>query len=94
MEMSTSLRLPVEVKQRVARLAVARATTPHAFMVEAIEEKVQAEEAHSEFVAEATRRLAKMKRLNRGIPAAEVFRHLLLRSQGKKSKRPVARKLK
>lgn len=91
--MSTSIRLSPTTRRRVARLAEARETTPHAFMLEAIEEKVAAEEAHAAFVAEARRRLSEMKKTGRGIPADEVFDYLLSRARGKPSKRPKARLL-
>ena len=41
--MAVSLRIPPEVKKKVARLAEAQDTTSHAFMLEAIREKVDAE---------------------------------------------------
>lgn len=62
-------------------------------MLAAIEEKLQAEEAHAQFVAEAARRLKRMKKANRGIPAAEVFDYLLERANGKAARRPRGRKL-
>ena len=39
--MSVSLRLSPELKKRVARVAASKETTPHALMVEAIEEKLE-----------------------------------------------------
>jgi len=38
--MAVSLRVPPEVKKKVARLAEAQDTTSHAFMLEAIREKI------------------------------------------------------
>lgn len=91
--MAVSLRLPEPLKKRVARLARMRATTPHALMLEAIDEKLQAEEAKQALLAEAKRRLARMKRTGTGIPAAEVFAYLEARAGGKAAARPRARKL-
>lgn len=91
--MAVSLRVPEAVKKRIAKLAQSRKTTAHALMLEAIREKLDAEEARAAFHAEAKRRLARMKRSRRGIPAAEVFDYLERRAQGEAAARPRARKL-
>lgn len=91
--MAVSLRVPENVKKRIAKLAQRRKTTPHALMLEAISEKLDAEEARAAFHAEAIRRLRKMKRTGMGIPANEVFEYLELRGQGKVAARPKPRKL-
>ena len=90
--MAVSLRVPEDVKKRVARLAAAQDTTAHAFMLEAIRDKVEAEEARTAFHEEARLRLARMKRSGRGIPAAEVFGYLDARGQGKSPPRPKSRR--
>ena len=90
--MAVSLRVPDDVKKRVDRLAVAQDTTAHAFMLEAIRDKVNAEEARAAFIAEAQRRLARMKKSGKGIPAAEVFAYLDARAKGGNPARPKARK--
>ena len=41
--MAISLRIPDDVKKRIARLAARRDTTAHAFMLDAIREKVEDE---------------------------------------------------
>jgi predicted transcriptional regulator len=46
---TTSLKLDIEVKQRVQRLAVARRRSPHWLMREAIEEYVEREEKREQF---------------------------------------------
>lgn len=91
--MPVSLRIPETVKRRVEKRAQAQQTTAHAFMLEAIEEKLACEEARAAFHAEAERRLAKMKRSGTGIPAEEVFAYLLARASGRKPARPKARKI-
>lgn len=90
--MPVSLRVSPAMERRIARLAQAKATSAHAFMLEAIQEKVDAEEAREAFHAEAERRLARMKRTGKGIPAEEVFDYLRARALGEKAKRPKARK--
>ena len=91
--MAVSLRIPEAIKRRVEKLARARDTTAHAFMVGAIEERLLAEETRAEYHAEATARLARMKKTGKGIPAAEVFDYLRQRVQGKAAARPKARKI-
>ena len=91
--MAVSLRVPPEVKKKVAKLAEAQNTTSHAFMVEAIREKLEAEEARAALHAEGKRRLARMKRSGRGIPADEVFDYLEQRALGKPAVRPKPRRV-
>ena len=91
--MPVSLRVPVEMAERIAKLVDARDTSAHAFMLEAIQEKLDAEEAQAAFHAEAQRRLAGMKKTGKAIPAAEVFGYLRARVRGEKTRRPKARKL-
>ncbi len=91
--MAVSLRLPLEVKKKVARLAEAQDTTSHAFMLKAIRDKVEADEARAAFHAEGRRRLARMKKSGLAIPADEVFAYLEQRALGKPAVRPKARRI-
>jgi len=91
--MAVSLRVPPEVKKKIAKLAEAQDTTSHAFMLAAIQEKIEAEEARAAFHAEARRRLARMQKTGLGIPAEEVLAYLRERARGGKPARPRARKL-
>jgi len=91
--MAVSLRIPDDVKRRVEKQAGAGDTTAHAFMLEAIREKLVIEETKASFHAEATRRLARMKKSGKSLPAGEVFDYLRDLAQGVKASRPKARKL-
>lgn len=91
--MAVSLRVPDPLKKRISRLARARATTPHALMLEAISEKLEAEETREAFITEAKRRLARMKKTGAGIPASEAFAYLEARARGQAAARPRPRKL-
>ena len=91
--MAISLRIPDDVKKRIARLAARRDTTAHAFMLDAIREKVEDEEARLAFHEEAKRRLARMKKSGLAIPAGEVFDYLRGRAEGGKPARPKARRI-
>jgi predicted transcriptional regulator len=50
---TTSLKLDVEIKERVSRLASARRRSPHWLMREAIEEYVEREEKREQFRQDA-----------------------------------------
>jgi predicted transcriptional regulator len=91
--MAVSLRLSEDIRKRVSRLAAIRDKTAHAFMLEAIAEKVEAEEIRAQFHAEAKRRLARMKKSGEAIPAEEVFDYLSSRARGETAIRPKARKI-
>ena len=91
--MAVSLRIPEHVKKRVEQLAGAQDTTAHAFMVDAIREKLEAAEARAAFHAEAKRRLARMKKSGLGIPAREIFAYLDKRARGGKPARPKPRRV-
>lgn len=91
--MAVSLRLPEAMKQRLARLAEAQQTTPHALMLDAIREKVDAEEARAAFHAEAKARLARMKKSGLAIPAEEAFAYLGKRAAGGTAVRPRPRRI-
>jgi predicted transcriptional regulator len=91
--MAVSLRVPENVKKRIAKLAKAQDLTPHGFMLEAIREKLEAEEARAAFHADAKRRLARMKKTGTGIPAEEVFEYLKQRAEGRAAERPRPRKI-
>lgn len=91
--MAVSLRVPDDVKSRVEKLAAAGDTSAHAFMIDAIREKVLAEEARASFHAEGIKRLAKMKKSGLGIPGDEVFDYLSRRANGENPPRPKPRKI-
>lgn len=91
--MAVSLRVPEDVKRRVEQLAGEQDTTAHAFMVDAIREKLEAEEARAAFHAEAKRRLSRMKKSGLGIAAAAVFDYLEKRARGAKPARPKPRRV-
>ncbi len=91
--MAVSLRIPPEVKKKVERLAEAQDTTAHAYMLKAIREKVEAEEARAAFHAEARKRLARMKQTGMGIPAEEVRAYLRELAAGGNPPPPKPRKI-
>lgn len=53
---TTTIRLTEELKARIARVAERNGTTPHGFILGALEEKVDEAERRRDFVDEAERR--------------------------------------
>lgn len=90
--MSASIRLTAGTKRRITALVARQETTAHAYMVAAIEERLAADEARLAFHAEGERRLARMKKSGKAIPADEVFSYLDALARGGKPARPKARK--
>lgn len=90
---TTTIRLPDELKARVAEAAHRAGTTPHNFMLEAVAEKTDQAERREDFHASAERRYAAFLETGKSIPWEEMRRYLVDRVHGKKPPRPVARKL-
>jgi len=89
---TTTIRLPAELKERVAAAAERAGTTPHSFIVQAIAEKADAVERQNSFVAEAEARYAAIVASGKTIPWREMRAYLEKRSSGAKPPRPKARK--
>jgi hypothetical protein len=62
-------------------------------MLEAIREKLEAEEARAAFHAGAKRRLQRMKKTGTAIPAADVFEYVRRRAVRAAARRPKSRKI-
>lgn len=90
---TTSIRLPDDLKQRVARLAEASGLTPHGFILQAIEAQAAAAEEQAEFQRLAQARLRKFKATGQAVPWSEARQYLLDRAAGKAVPRPKAVKV-
>ncbi len=90
---TTTIRLPDELKARVAAVAREAGTTAHGFMLEAIAEKTDAAERRADFHAEAERRYEEFLQTGMSIPWDEARRYLEDRLAGRPAQRPVPRKL-
>ena len=90
---TTTIRLPDDLKSRVAAAAKRSGTTAHGFILEAIAEKTQQAELRADFDAVAEARYAEIVSSGKAIPWAEMRKYLEARVSGKPAKRPVARKL-
>ena len=90
---TTTIRLPEDLKARVASAAKKTGVTAHSFILEAIAEKAEQEERHAAFDTEAEERYARIVETGKTIPWQEMRSYLETRLSGEKAKRPVARKL-
>jgi len=90
---TTTIRLPDELKNRVARAAKRAGTTSHNFILEAIAEKAEMVEKRNDFIATAETRYANIVESGKTIPWKDMQRHLADRMAGKRSPRPNAKKL-
>ena len=90
---TTTIRLPEELKARIAVAAKRAGTTAHNFILHAVEEKTTREERRSDFHDVADQRYADIVANGNAVPWSEMRRFLEDRLNGKPAKRPAARKL-
>ena len=85
---TTSLKLPDELKDKVATLSQGVAQTPHAYMVEAIAERVARDEKRRAFLDDADRALRNFKRTGIAYTFADVEKYILEKAAGKNPRKP------
>lgn len=90
---TTTIRLPEDLKKRIAQAAESAGTSSHAFIIEAIEESVEAAERRREFYEIAERRYAEVAESGKAISWSDMRTYLLDRVVGKKPPRPKPKKL-
>ena len=90
---TTSLKIPEELKERVATVAQGVAQTPHAYMVDAIAEKVARDERRQEFLASARESSLHFKRTGAAYAIEDVERYILARARGDKPPKPKSLKI-
>lgn len=90
---TTTIRLPDDLKARVAAAAKQAGTTAHAFILAAIAEKAEQAERRADFDAVAETRYARIAATGKTIPWQEMRGYLEARIAGKVAKRPVGRRL-
>jgi predicted DNA-binding protein len=89
---TTTIRLPEELKARIASAAKRAGKTTHSFILEAIAEKAELEEQRADFDAVADARFAEIVETGKTIPWTDMRRYLEDRVAGKPAPRPVAKK--
>jgi predicted transcriptional regulator len=90
---TTTIRIPDDLKERVARAAESAGTTAHAFIVEAVAEKVEEAEQRNALRDVAEQRYAQIIASGQTIPWSEMRRYLTERAAGKDVPRPKPRTL-
>ena len=90
---TTTIRLPEDLKARVAAAAEHAGTTSHSFILQAIAEKAEQEERRADFDAETERRYAGIVTSGKTIPWSAMRSYLEDRLAGKRLRRPKPRKL-
>jgi predicted transcriptional regulator len=90
---TTTIRLPKDLKARVAAAAERSGTTSHAFILQAIEEKAEQAERRTEFQEVADKRYAEVARTGKTISWEEMRSYLEARVTGTRVRRPSAKKL-
>ncbi|MES3014936.1 MAG: CopG family transcriptional regulator [Pseudomonadota bacterium] len=90
---TTTIRLPEDLKERVAAAADRAGTTAHSFILSAIAEKAELAERQAEFHDVAEQRYAAIVASGKTISWNDMRSHLEDRLAGKPSLRPRAGKL-
>ncbi len=88
---TTSLKLPDDLKTRVASAAKNRGITTHAFMLDAIREATTAAEQRAQFVAAAKAARNDTLHSGQGYAADEVHNYLRAKASGAAARKPKAR---
>lgn len=88
MTAATTIKLPEDLKQRIAPLAEAAGKTAHAWMVEALERQAALAEAREAFLRDAEASAAEVDAGGALYAAEDVAAYLLSRAAGKASTRP------
>jgi predicted transcriptional regulator len=92
MSTTTTIRLPDDLKARVASAAERTGKTTHSFILEAIAEKAELEELRANFDTEADARFANIVKSGKTIPWTDMRQYLEDRVAGKQVAHPVAKK--
>ena len=79
---TTTIRLPDELKARIASAAQRAGVSPHNFILQALAEKIEQEERRAELDAMAESRYARILATGQTIPWQEMRSYLLQRASG------------
>ncbi len=92
MTVTTTIKLPDELKDRVVTAAAAAGKSPHAWMVDAIEAQAALAQRRQAFVASALKAEQEVAEYGLVYDADEVFSYILAKAEGKRVSKPKTRK--
>ena len=90
---TTTIRLPVDIKTRIAQLATNANTNAHSFILQAINDKLAVAEQQANFQSAAQQRYAKIAATGQAIAWADMKHYLQERVAGRPATKPKARRL-
>lgn len=90
---TTTIRLPEDLKKRVSDVAQRTGVTAHALILDAIAERIDAEEKRNAFSELAVQRYDTILKTGATIPWSEMRGYLEARARGEGPRPPRARKL-
>ena len=90
MAVTTTLKLPEELKSRIAKLAECAGKTQHAFMVEALEAETQRSELRRDFVGSALRAEQEIAQYSQVYSMDAAHRYFSDKLAGKSVRKPKA----
>ena len=86
--MATTLKLPPDLKDRIAKVVEGTGQTAHAFMVDAIRAQTERAERRREFTAAALAARDEFARTGTGYAMEDVHAYVKARAAGKKAPKP------
>ena len=89
---TTTIRLPDDLKEKVANAAERAGKTSHAFILDAIAARIEEDRHREDFEEVAEKRFAAIVASGKTIEWAQMRRYLEARMTGKPARRPSARK--
>lgn len=90
---TTTIRLPEDLKERLSKVAERLGSSSHALILDAISDRVEAEERRTGFIEEAQQRFSALAETGKTLPWKEMKVYLQQRASGEKTSRPKPRKL-
>lgn len=88
MASTTTLKLSEMLRARISALAEAEGKSPHAYMVEALEQQAQRAERRSEYLAAGDDALRKYQRSGIAYAMEDVEKYIVALASGKKAQKP------
>jgi predicted transcriptional regulator len=89
---TTTIRIDEVLKARISAAAESAGTTSHAFILDAIEQRVEQAELNDDFHRIADERWAKIPATGKTVPWYQARTYLEARAQGDRPPRPISRK--